>query len=159
MKVFLRLIQQQHVQVLLLQAPCIGRETVASTYIHDSLHPTKSQPLPGLHPKETLNCVNKPVTESRCNSLNSDLQEKFMLRLHRYFRKRFAWNEMHFGPGSCAGQAGRGDAIALTFFNPHGTLTPSLSCRQHQIVSQCTLLQLMFSHLPSPSNFFCRFMP
>lgn len=43
--------------------------------------------MPGLHPRKPLNCVNKPVTEFRCNSLNSDLKEKFLLRLHRYLPK------------------------------------------------------------------------
>lgn len=60
---------------------------------------------------------------------------------------------MFFGPVSSVGHAGRGDAVALSFLNPHGTLTPSqLSLSRGQIASQHTILQMTFSHLASPSN-------
>lgn len=83
-------------------AACSGAVTAGTTqreggcckhYIHYSLDHTKGEPLPGLHPRKPLNCINKSVTEFSCNSLNSDLKKKFILRLHGYLRKRFGCSE------------------------------------------------------------------
>lgn len=60
--------QQQGVQVLLLQALHGGRALQARYALHSSLDHTTGQLLSGLHPREPLCCVNKPVAEFRRNS-------------------------------------------------------------------------------------------
>lgn len=152
---FLRLAQQQHrAQGPLLQAPHRGRkggrEALASTtYTQYSSGHSKAQPLPGLHPRKPLNCINKSVLKFQGNSLTLDCTEKFIFILQRYICNQFSCREGRqdalWSCRYCRAQRETTHNCPQLLKSSWSTNSSSFHCpRDNKRVSQYTLLRNTF---------------